>query len=672
MLFYFDKEEIKMVDEVIIRLHDGSKRTEVAGTTYAQLALQISQRVGHEAVAVKLLEVPAADRPWPSTPIANSATSATSDRTLLDLSREVIPGAQVQFVTLSDSEGADVMRHTCAHVMAQAVSRLFPHAKFAIGPVIESGFYYDFADHDFSESDLPAIEAEMRKIIQEDFPVIREEISRADAINLFAARNDRFKVEIIEDLPSDAILSIYRQGEFVDLGRGPHLPSTGKIKAFKLKSIAGAYWRGDSAREQLTRIYAVAFAKKSELEEHLHLLEEAKQRDHRRIGRELELFIFTDDAPGMPIFLQNGMHIRNELEHFERSLQMARGYEEVKTPVILNKRLWEQSGHWSHYKDNMYTTKVDGEEFALKPMNCPGHMLIYKNKPHSYRELPIRIAEYGHVHRHELSGALGGMMRVRSFTQDDAHIFCRPDQIGSEVTAVLDLIKEIYSVFGFSYRIELSTRPDDSMGSDALWQQAETALQNVLDHSGIEYQINPGDGAFYGPKIDFHIRDAIGRMWQCATVQLDFQHPERFNLEYIDQQNRRQRPVVIHRAIFGSIDRFIGILTEHFAGSFPTWLAPIQARVITVAEHVAPYASEVLEALREAGLRAELDGRSEKIGYKIRESQVNKIPFTIIIGEREAAQQAVSVRRYRHGDIGVMPVQELIARLHTEVSSRLL
>lgn len=634
--------------DCIVRLKDGSKRTVATGTTYADVAAGISPRLAKEAVAVMV------------------------DGTVMDLSREVVSGSQMEILTLNDPEGINVMRHTNAHVMAQAVARLFPGTKFAIGPVIENGFYYDFADHTFMPEELPKIEEEMQRIIKEDYPIIREVLSREEALKLFSKRKDRFKVELIHDLPESETITVYRQGEFVDLCRGPHVPSTGRVNAFKLMSIAGAYWRGDSSREQLTRLYAISFAKKSDLEEHLRILEEARRRDHRRLGRELELFMFSEDAPGMPIFLQNGMHIRNELENFERSLQSVRGYNEVKTPIILNKRLWEQSGHWFHYRENMYTTQVDEEEFALKPMSCPGHMLIYKNKQHSYRELPIRIAEYGHVHRHELSGALGGMMRVRSFTQDDAHIFCRPDQIESELTEVLNLIDRIYSVFGFSYRIELSTRPEDSMGADDMWEQAESALQTVLDQSGIEYRINPGDGAFYGPKIDFHIQDAIGRMWQCATVQLDFQLPERFELEYVAENNQRLRPVVIHRAVFGSVDRFIGILTEHFSGAFPHWLAPIQARIAPVSDNFLPYAKEVLLRLQSFGLRADVDSRSEKIGYKIREAQLKKIPYTLVVGEKEQSNQTLSVRKYGYGDVGEMALDTFVGKLRKEIDDKAL
>ncbi|QQE77073.1 threonine--tRNA ligase [Alicyclobacillus sp. SO9] len=632
--------------DCVVKLKDGTRRTVIAGTTYAAIAAKIHPRLGKEAVAAKV------------------------NGSLADLSSQVVPEAQVELVTLDDEDGLQVMRHTAAHVLAQAVARVFPETKFAIGPVVENGFYYDFADHAFSPDELLQIESEMSAIVKENHPVIREVISRDEALHLFQDRGERFKVEILQDLLETETISVYRQGEFIDLCRGPHLPSTGRIKAFKLMSIAGAYWRGDSSREQLTRIYAIAFAKKSHLDEYLRRVDEAKRRDHRKLGRELELFMFSEDAPGMPILLKNGMHIQNELEQFERSLQSIRGYKEVKTPVILNKRLWEQSGHWFHYKENMYVTQVDNEEFALKPMNCPGHMLVYKHKQRSYRDLPIRIAEYGYVHRHELSGSLGGMMRVRSFTQDDAHIFCQPNQLETELTAVLKLIHQIYSVFGFSYRIELSTRPDDSMGADGLWELAEGALQKVLDASGIEYRINPGDGAFYGPKIDFHIQDAIGRMWQCGTVQLDFQLPERFELEYVGEQNERLRPVVIHRAVFGSVDRFIGILTEHFAGAFPYWLAPIQVRVVAVSDAFVSYGNSVQSKLQSRGFRVELDARSEKIGYKIREAQMKKIPYTLVIGAKEQSSQQVSVRRYGTGDLGQMDMDAFMEMFSNQVKNK--
>lgn len=640
---------MSVVKQVHIRLKDGSERAYDAGTTFADVATAISPRLGKETVAAKV------------------------DGKVLDLSRTLgadTEGAEVELLTLRDGAGVDVMRHTCAHVMAQAVARVFPGTKFAIGPVIENGFYYDFADHDFTPEDLPKIEAEMHAIVKADYPVVRRVISRDEALKMFRERDDRFKVEIINDLPVSETITIYEQGEFIDLCRGPHLPSTGRIKAFKLMSIAGAYWRGDSDREMLTRLYAVAFAKKSDLDAYLTLLEEAKKRDHRKLGRDLELFMFSQEAPGMPIYLPNGLIIRNELEGFERELQVRAGYEEVRTPIMLNQRLWEQSGHWDHYTENMYVTKVDEELFALKPMNCPGHILIYESKQRSYRDLPVRIAEYGHVHRHELSGTLGGMMRVRAFTQDDAHIFCRPDQIGSEIAGVLSLVETIYNVFGFSYHIELSTRPEDSMGSDELWEQAESSLSAALDAAGVAYRVNPGDGAFYGPKIDFHIKDAIGRTWQCATVQLDFQLPERFDLTYVGSDNGRYRPVMIHRAIFGSVDRFLGILTEHFGGAFPAWLAPIQVRVLSVADDFAPYAQQVVQVLRSAGLRAQADIRSEKIGYKIREAQVLKTPYTLVVGEREQSEQGVSVRRYGEGDQGQQGVEAFTQTLKQEVAQK--
>lgn len=627
-------------------LKDGNERSVEEGTTLAELAASISGRLGREAVAGKVNGV------------------------VVDLSTPLVQDAAVEILTLDDPEGLAVMRHSTAHCMAQAVARLYPGTKFAIGPVIEHGFYYDFADHDFTPDEFPDIEREMQDIIKEDLPIRREEVSREDALRLFEDRKDRFKVEIIQDLPESTRLTLYRQGEFVDLCRGPHLPSTGRIKAFRLMSLAGAYWRGDSKREMLTRLYAVAFAKKSELAEHLKMLEEAKRRDHRKLGKELELFMFSEDAPGMPFYLPNGLVIRNELESFERALQLEYGYQEVRTPTLMNQRLWVESGHWDHYRENMYLSEADEELYALKPMNCPGHMLIYRNKLRSYRDLPLRISEYGHVHRHELRGTLGGMMRVRAFTQDDAHIFCRPDQIGQEVKRVLELVAKVYGVFGFTHHIELSTRPDDSLGSDELWNQAEGALQTALDGAGVSYHINPGDGAFYGPKIDFHIKDAIGRTWQCATVQLDFNLPIRFDLEYIGEDGKAHRPVVIHRAIFGSVDRFLGILTEHFAGAFPLWLAPVQVRVATVSNDFADYGAAVEHKLKAAGIRAEVDLRGEKIGYKIREAQVHKIPYTVVVGEKERDAEMLSVRRYGTGDLGTMGFADFVSKVKEEVAAK--
>jgi threonyl-tRNA synthetase len=495
-------------------------------------------------------------------------------------------------------------------------------------------------------------------------------VGREEAIRIYEELGDHLKLDIIRDLPEDATITIYEQGEFFDLCRGPHLPSTGKIKAFKLLSVAGAYWRGDSDNQMLQRIYGTAWPKKSELEEYLHFLEEAKKRDHRKLGRELKLYMFSEEAPGMPFYLPNGMILRNELEQLSREMQTKAGYKEVRTPLMMNQRLWEQSGHWDHYRENMYFTDVDEATFAVKPMNCPGHMLIFKNEIRSYRDLPLRLAEFGQVHRHELSGALNGMLRVRTFTQDDAHIFVRPDQIEEEVMNALKLIDQIYSVFGFPYSVELSTRPEDSMGSDELWEKAESALKSVLDRTGIEYRINEGDGAFYGPKIDFHIRDALKRSHQCATIQLDFQMPEKFDLSYVGEDNERHRPVVIHRAIYGSIDRFIGILVEHYGGAFPLWLAPVQARVIPVSRDYNEYAQKVTDELQKAGIRVELDARDEKVGYKIREAQVQKVPYMFVVGEKEVNSGTVAVRKRAEGDIGAKPLDAVINELKEEIAER--
>ncbi|GAB7388591.1 threonine--tRNA ligase [Bacillaceae bacterium] len=634
---------------VKVTLPDGAVREYEAGTTIEDVAASISPGLKKKAVAGKL------------------------DDRLVDLATPIERDAKVEVVTVDSKEGLEVLRHSTAHLMAQAVKRLYgkDNVKLGVGPVIEDGFYYDIdLPKTLTPEDLARIEAEMEKIVQEDLPVRRKVVSREEAIRLYEEIGDHLKLEIIRDLPEGETITIYEQGEFFDLCRGPHVPSTGKIKAFKLLNVAGAYWRGDAKRQMLQRIYGTAWPKKSQLEEYLHVLEEAKKRDHRKLGRELELFMFSEEAPGMPFYLEKGMIIRNELEKFTRQLQQEAGYKEVRTPFVMNQRLWEQSGHWDHYKENMYFTEVDNTKFALKPMNCPGHMLIYKNKLHSYRDLPLRMAEFGQVHRHELSGALNGMMRVRTFTQDDSHIFVRPDQIESEIKEVIKLVDKIYSVFGFHYTVELSTRPEDSMGSDELWEQAETALKNVLDSLGMEYKINEGDGAFYGPKIDFHILDALKRSWQCATIQLDFQMPEKFDLHYIGEDNQRHRPVVIHRAIMGSIDRFIGILTEHYAGAFPLWLAPVQARLITIADAHVPYAQEVLQKMKTAGIRAELDDREEKIGYKIREGQVKKIPYMFVIGDKEVASGTLAVRKRGEGDLGAKNVDEVIAQLQQEIREK--
>jgi threonyl-tRNA synthetase len=632
---------------VAVRLPDGSVREYTQAVTVRDVAESISQGLLKKAVAGQV------------------------NGRVVDLSAEVPDGAEVRILTLDDKEGLEVYRHSTAHLMAQALKRLYPDVKLGIGPVIEDGFYYDVdLPVRLTPEDLPKIEAEMEKIVKEDLPIVRKVVSREEAIRIYEETGDHLKLEIIRDLPEDAVITIYEQGEFFDLCRGPHLPSTGKIKAFKLLSVAGAYWRGDSNNQMLQRIYGTAWPKKSQLDEYLHFLEEAKKRDHRRIGRDLKLFMFSEEAPGMPFYLPNGMFIRNELEKFSRELQLAAGYHEVRTPLMMNRRLWEQSGHWDHYRENMYFTEVDDTYFALKPMNCPGHMLIFKNEIRSYRDLPLRIAEFGQVHRHELSGALNGMLRVRTFTQDDAHIFVRPDQIEEELERVLDLVDRIYSVFGFPYTVELSTRPENSMGSDELWEKAESALKNVLDRSGVEYRINEGDGAFYGPKIDFHIRDALKRSHQCATVQLDFQMPEKFDLSYVGEDNERHRPVVIHRAIFGSIDRFIGVLTEHYGGAFPLWLSPVQAKVIPVSRNFNEYAEKVAQELKEAGIRTELDVRDEKVGYKIREAEVQKVPYMFIVGEKEMNAGTVAVRKRSAGDLGAKPLAEVIAELKREIAER--
>lgn len=603
--------------------------------------------------------------------LAKKAIAGQVDGKTVDLSREVSDGAEVRILTLEDPEGLEVYRHSATHLMAQAVKRLFSGVKLGIGPVIEDGFYYDMdLPQPLTADDLPKIEDEMRRIAKEDLPIARRVVTREEALRIYEEAGDELKLELIRELPEDEEITLYEQGEFFDLCRGPHVPSTGKLKNFKLLSVAGAYWRGDSENQMLQRVYGTIWPKQAQLEAYLKQLEEAKERDHRKIGRELDLYMFSEEAPGMPFYLPKGMTIRNELESFSRKLQKEAGYQEVRTPLMMNQRLWEQSGHWDHYRENMYFTHVDETAFSIKPMNCPGHMLVFKHGIRSYRDLPLRLAEFGQVHRHELSGALHGMFRVRTFTQDDAHIFVRPDQIEAEVQAAMQLVDRIYSVFGFPYTVELSTRPEDSMGSEQLWNQAETALKNVLDQSGVEYRINEGDGAFYGPKIDFHIRDALKRSHQCATIQLDFQMPEKFDLSYVGEGNGRHRPVVIHRAIFGSIDRFIGVLVEHTGGAFPLWLTPIQARVMTITDAFHDYAAGVVDRLKAAGIRAELDSRSEKIGYKIREAQLQKIPYMLVVGEKEEQQGTVAVRRHGQGDQGARSVEALIRDLQQEIEEK--
>ena len=574
-------------------------------------------------------------------------------------------------LNFEDEHVRNTYRHTASHIMAQAVKNLWPDTKLAIGPAIDNGFYYDFeSEHKFSEEDFLKIQKEMKKIVQANYPLERFELPRAEAIALMEEKNEPYKVELINDLPEDAVISFYKQGDFVDLCAGPHMESTGKIKAFKLMSVAGAYWRGDSDRQMLQRIYATAFPTQAELDEYVKRLEEAKKRDHRKIGREMDLFAIFEEGPGFPFFMPNGMIIRNELESFWKSEHRKRGYEEIKTPLIMNEQLWRTSGHWDHYKDNMYFTKIDGEDYAIKPMNCPGSLLAYKRKMWSYRDFPIRMGELGQVHRHELSGALHGLMRVRTFTQDDAHIFMLPDQIKDEVIGVVKFIDDVYKMFGFTYHIELSTRPEDSMGSDEEWEAAETALREAMETIGVPYVINEGDGAFYGPKLDFHLEDSIGRTWQCGTIQLDMQMPQRFDITYVGADGEKHRPVMIHRVIFGSIERFIGILTEHFAGKFPLWLAPVQVKLLTVTEKFVPYAEEIKAKCEEAGLRVELDGRNEKIGYKIREARNQRDSYLCTIGEREAEAGTLSVRSSKAGDLGEMNADEFIAKLVEEIKTK--
>ncbi len=564
----------------------------------------------------------------------------------------------------------DTLRHTAAHVMAQAVLRLWPDAKLAIGPAIKNGFYYDFdMEHRLTEEDLITIEHEMQKIVQAEYPLVREDLSNTEAQELFRKLNQTYKLELLEELPEE--VSIYRQGEFVDLCQGPHVDNTALVKHFKLQSVAGAYWRGDSSQPMLQRIYGTAFNTAEELEEHLKLLEEAAARDHRKLGRELDLFSIQEEGPGFPFFHPKGMVLRNALEDFWREEHIKRGYQEVKTPIMLHEDLWHRSGHYDNYRENMYFTDIDEERFAIKPMNCPGGMLLYKRKLHSYRELPLRVGELGLVHRHELSGTLHGLMRVRCFTQDDAHIFMLPSQIQAEIEGVIDLIDMVYTdVFGFPYHVELSTKPENAIGDDAMWEQATEALREALENKNLPYVINEGDGAFYGPKIDFHLEDSLGRTWQCGTIQLDFAMPERFDLTYIDEDGQRQRPVMLHRVIFGSIERFIAILTEHYAGAFPTWLAPIQVMIIPIGESQHGYSQEVARTLLERGIRVETDLRDESMGKRIRAAQLQQIPYMIIVGQREAKAGTISVRHRREGGLGSMELEPFIDRILEEIAHR--
>lgn len=604
--------------------------------------------------------------------LARSVVGAVVNDKIMGLQEEISNDSNVRFVKADEKEGKEIFWHTSSHLMAAAIQELYPGTLFAIGPAIDNGFYYDIdSDHQFVPEDLEAIEKKMKEIAKKDHLVTKEVISRQEALSLFEERKDIYKVELINDLPEYAVISIYKLGDFVDLCKGPHLYSTKKIKAVKLTSIAGAYWRGDEKNKMLQRIYGITFEKQKELDEYLEMLEEAKKRDHRKLGKELELFLLKEEGPGFPFYLPKGMIIKNELEDYWRKLHIREGYGEIKTPLILNKQLWLTSGHWDHYKENMYTTIIDEEDYAIKPMNCPGSMLVYGSKPHSYRDLPLRLCELGFVHRHELSGALHGLFRVRAFTQDDAHIFMLPSQIKDEITGVMRLADEIYSVFGFKYKVFISTQPEDSMGSKEDWDRATQALIDAVETMGIEYTINEGDGAFYGPKIDIQLLDSMQRPWQCGTIQLDFQMPERFDLTYIDENNEKQRPVMVHRALFGSMERFLGILIEHYAGNFPLWLAPVQATLIPVSlEHHLEKVSQIEQMMKDKGFRVQLDSREEKMGKKIRDSQVSKIPYQLVFGDKELEEGKVTVRRYGEQKTETILLEDFIKMASEMIADR--
>ena len=603
--------------------------------------------------------------------LARAACAGELNGEVVDLRTVIDSDSELNILTFESEGGAAAFRHTTSHIMAQALKRLYPDVKLAIGPSIADGFYYDVdSETPLTADDLTKIEAEMKKVVKEALPITRFTKSRQDAIEYFKEKNETYKVELIEDLPEDAEISFYQQGEFVDLCAGPHLMTTKPVKAFKLTSLAGAYWRGSEKNKMLTRIYGTAFTKKADLEEHLTRIEEAKKRDHRKLGKELGLFMIREEGPGFPFFLPKGMVLKNTLLDYWRDLHRKNGYVEVSTPIILSRHLWENSGHWDHYKDNMYTTVIDDTDFAVKPMNCPGGMLVYKSEPHSYKDLPLRVGELGLVHRHEKSGQLHGLMRVRCFTQDDAHIFMTQDQIRQEIKGVARLIDEVYNLFGFKYHVELSTRPEDSMGSDEDWEIATDGLRGALEDLGLDYVVNEGDGAFYGPKIDFHLEDSIGRTWQCGTIQLDMQMPQRFDLEYTGADGEKYRPVMIHRVAFGSVERFIGILIEHFAGAFPTWLSPVQVKVLPISDKYMDYAQSVLTQLNEVGIRAEIDTRAEKIGYKIREARLQKIPYMLVVGAKEEEEKAVSVRSRFKGDEGQKNLQTFIADILEEIRTK--
>lgn len=633
--------------DVKIILPDGSAKEYAAGTTLGE--------------AVKKL----------SNSLAKKVLAANVNGELTDLREELVDGSEVAFLTFEEDGGKHTLRHTASHVMAQAVKRLWPEAKLAIGPAIDKGFYYDIdMEHTLTPEDLTKIEKEMSRIVKENLPITKSVMSRQEAIEFFKSKNEDYKVELIEDLPEDAVISCYAQGDFIDLCAGPHVASTGKVKAFKLQSIAGAYWRGDEKNKMLQRIYGTAFEKKEELDAYLHMLEEAAKRDHRKLGKELGLFVIKEEGPGFPFFLPKGMALRNELENFWREVHHDFEYNEIRTPIILNKHLWETSGHWEHYRENMYTTIIDDEEYAIKPMNCPGGILVYQNEMHSYRDLPLRYAELGLVHRHELSGALHGLFRVRAFTQDDAHVFMLPEQMQSELMKVIELFDRIYSQFGLKYHVELSTKPDNAMGDDAIWEAATEALRNAIEAKGIDYVINPGDGAFYGPKLDYHIEDSLGRTWQCGTIQLDMNLPERFNVEYIGEDGQKHRTIMIHRACFGSMERFIGILTEHYAGAFPTWMAPVQVKVLPISEKHVEYANQLAKQMRHDYVRVEVDDRNEKIGYKIRQAQMEKVPYMLVVGDKEMEDNSVNVRKHGGDELGTVPFDEFFNSIKNEIKER--
>ena len=633
--------------DVKIILPDGSAKEYAAGTTLGEAVKQLSNSLAKKVLA------------------------ANVNGELTDLREELVDGSEVSFLTFEEDGGKHTLRHTASHILAQAVNRLWPEAKLAIGPAIDKGFYYDIdMEHTLTPEDLGKIEKEMSRIVKENLPITKSVMSRQEAIEFFKSKNEDYKVELIEDLPEDAVISCYAQGDFIDLCAGPHVASTGKVKAFKLQSIAGAYWRGDEKNKMLQRIYGTAFEKKEELDAYLHMLEEAAKRDHRKLGKELGLFVIKEEGPGFPFFLPKGMALRNELENFWREVHHEFDYEEIRTPIILNKQLWETSGHWFHYRENMYTTIIDDEEYAIKPMNCPGGILVYQNEMHSYRDFPLRYAELGLVHRHELSGALHGLFRVRAFTQDDAHVFMLPDQMQSELMKVIELFDRIYSQFGLKYHVELSTKPDNAMGDDAIWEAATEALRNAIEAKGIPYVINPGDGAFYGPKLDYHIEDSLGRTWQCGTIQLDMNLPERFQIEYVGEDGQKHRPIMIHRACFGSMERFIGILTEHYAGAFPTWMAPVQVKILPISEKHVEYAKELAKQMHRDYVRVEVDDRSEKIGYKIRQAQMAKVPYMLVVGDKEVEEGTVNVRKHGGDELGSVPFEEFFNSIKIEIKER--